>query len=414
MRRVWSANRGFRLLLLTIAASAVAYARTAVSPLQEAMRVALSLNDYQMALLQGPAFALPVVLAAVPMGLLIDRYSRVRLLSIFAVLDVVGSALTALASNFAMLFLARCLVGLTATASSSTAFSLLADWYEPTHRGRATMVVGVGQYGGFSAAFAAGGVLLAMSSSGPNSWRWIMLWLTSPLVLVVLVTLALREPPRTGRVTANPSVRQALTELWCYRAVLAPLLAGGVMVEIGILAVLTWGAPMLARNFALSPERIGAIMAMVILISGVIGSIAGGVLADVWQRGGGPRRTITALGGLAFLNVPTGLFAFASEAALATALLIVFATMGNAILTAGSALLSIVIPNELRGLCIAVTAAVGVFLGLGLAPLAVSTLSSMIGGPEMLGAALSLVCVLTGILGATAYWFGRRYFPSAA
>jgi hypothetical protein len=65
-------------------ATAGAYARTAMSPLQETMRVALGLSDNQMASLQGPALALPLMLVAVPLGVLIDSRSRVRMLLVLA------------------------------------------------------------------------------------------------------------------------------------------------------------------------------------------------------------------------------------------------------------------------------------------------------------------------------------------
>jgi MFS family permease len=407
-------SRGFQLLLVTIATTAVAYARTAVSPLQETMRIALALSDNQMAMLQGPALALPVVLAAIPLGLLIDRYSRVHLLFIFAVLSTAGSVLTALASNFALLFAARCLVGLAATAISTTAFSLLADLYAPAQRGRASMVVVVGQYGGMSAAFALGGALLAISGAGPDAWRWTMLWLIGPLVPVIFSMLAMREPARTGLVIEKPSAREICVELWRYRAVIAPLLIGLVMAEVAVLAVLTWAAPTLSRSFVLSPDRIGAIMAMGLMLSGILGPTVGGILADLCQRTGGPRRTMSILSGLALLNVPAGLFAVMPEGASASVLLVVFMTIGSAMLVTGIALFTIVIPNELRGLCMAALTGAGVLLGLGLAPVAVSLLSGALGGPAKIGNALALVCVAAGLLGTASFALGIRYFSRKA
>ena len=129
-------RHGLQLLLLMLAAAAALYARTALSPLQEAMRTAFALSDNQMAMLQGPALALPLVLLAMPLGLLIDRHSRVRLLVIFSALSLLGSLCTALAPNFALLFAARCLIGLTVTATSTAAFSLVADLCAPARRGR--------------------------------------------------------------------------------------------------------------------------------------------------------------------------------------------------------------------------------------------------------------------------------------
>ena len=87
-------------MLLTVAAASAIYARTALGPLQETMRIALGLTDNQMAMLQGPALALPTIFAAIPLGLAIDRYSRARLLLVLTALNLFGSVFTGLCSDF--------------------------------------------------------------------------------------------------------------------------------------------------------------------------------------------------------------------------------------------------------------------------------------------------------------------------
>ena len=405
------ADRGRQFLLLTVAVTAAFYARTAVGPLQEAIRFSLSLSDNQMALLQGPALALPIVMAAIPLGLLIDRYSRVRLLLIFAVLDLIGGLLTALASDFALLFAARCLVGLTATATGTTAFSLLADLYLPAQRGRASTVVVIGQFGGMSAAFALGGALLTLSDTGPEGWRWALRWLTVPLAPVIFILLAMREPKRADIAVKNPSVREALVELWRYRAVVSPLVAGVVLIEMVLGAALTWAAPAFSRSFALPSDRVGAIMATGLMVSGILGPIAGGTLADVGQRTGGPRRTMGVLCGLSLLAVPAGLFAFASQIAAASVLLVLFMTIVSAVAVMGTVLFTIVIPNEVRGLCMAILFAACLLFGLGMAPVSVSLLSGFMGGPAMIGKALALAGMVASIFAAIFFALGRRSCP---
>jgi MFS family permease len=396
-------------MLLAVAASSAAYAVAVVSPLQETMRVALALSDNQMALLQGPALALPMVIAAVPLGLLIDRYSRVRLLLICVALDVAGSVLTAQAATFAVLFAARCLIGLTATVIITTAFSLLSDLYPPAQRGRAMMVMSIGQAAGPSAAFALGGLLITLASAGSNGWQWTMLWLTCPLVLVFLLMLTMREPGRTAVVIENASVRDSFVELWGYRAVVGPLLAGFVLTKIAVTAAVVWAAPAFSRSFALAPDRIGAIIGTALLISGIVGPLLGGLLADFCQRAGGPQRTMLMLSGLTLLSVFAGLFPIMSGVGWASVLLVALLSIINAILIAGIALFTVVIPNELRGLSMGALAGAEMLFGVGLAPIMVSLLAGAIGGSAAIGNALSLVCVASCLLGAGVFAFGKRY-----
>lgn len=401
-----------QLLLLAVAAWAAVYGRFAIGPLQEAMRTDLALSDNLVALLQGPALALPKLIAAIPLGLLIDRYSRARLLLIFAGVNLAGSLCTALASSFAVLLIARCLTGLAGVAIVITAYSLIADLYASHQRGRATMVVAMGEIGGAPAAFALGGTLLVVSGAGPDSWRSALLWLSALLVPVVILMLALREPARTDVLLEKPSVSEVWSELWRYRAVIAPLLIARVMVWTADGAVLVWVAPTLSRRFALPPNHVGSIIATTLLVSSILGPIAGGVLADLCHRAGGPRRTMSVLSGLVLLSLPAALFAIMPGAVPASILLGVFLTVGFVIGTMAIALSTIVIPGELRGLYLSVSTAVGALFGIGLAPMLVSLLSDVLGSPSMIGEALSLVCFTTSLIGAAAFAFGRRYFPS--
>jgi MFS family permease len=407
-------TRAAQFAILIVAATAAAYARFAIGPLQETMRIALSLSDNQMALLQGPALALPMAVAAIPLGLVIDRYSRVRLLLIFAVLNILGSVITAMTSRFAVLFAARCLTGLAVAAVSTTAFSLLADLYAPTNRGRATMMVVIGQYAGMSAAFALGGVLISSFGTASDAWRWAMLWMTVPLLPVAASALAMREPARIGLVAQHLPVRGSWRALWQLQRTLLPPIVGLVQAEMSVLAVLTWAAPTLSRNFALSPDRVGAIMAIALVASGILGPAAGGLIADGCQRRGGPRRTLAALSALSMVGVLGALFPAAPNLLWAAVALILFMTSVGAVIVAGIALVTIIVPAELRGLCVSVMAGAQVLFGVGIAPVMVSVLATVFVGNTAIGKALGIVALMTSVVGAAAFAFGRRSFPAAA
>jgi energy-converting hydrogenase Eha subunit A len=60
-----------------------------------------------------------------------------------------------------------------------------------------------------------------------------------------------------------------------------------------------------------------------------------------------------------------------------------------------------------------VAAAACVFFGTGLAPLTVSLLSTAMGG-NAIGQALAIVCTVAGILCASLFAFGARFFPRTA
>jgi predicted MFS family arabinose efflux permease len=409
----WNLARGtgksVQMTLLALAAAASTYGRTALGPVQEALKTALQLSDAQVGVLQGSAQALPMLVAAMPLGVLIDRSSRVRLLMVFLLLNLFANVLTAFAPDFAILVSARCLVGVVATATMTTAFSMVADLYEPALRGRRTMVLVVSQMVGNALAFLVGGVLLSMWGSGDEGWRRAMLGLALPLAPAAVALWFLQEPVRTAGTEDTMPLRTVGTALWRYRGVLASIFGGMVMLETAFVIVYVWAAPLLSRSYGLTPDRVGAMMATGMIISGIAGPIAGGALADFCQRTGGPRRTLLYLGVFALMSAPLGLYGVASSVHIATLLLILFMVLVSGGLVAGTALLTIVIPSGLRGLSMALLLGIEGVVALGAAPVTVSLVSESLGGPAMLGQAMSLANVVVGAVGAAAFFLGRHF-----
>jgi MFS family permease len=209
----------------------------------------------------------------------------------------------------------------------------------------------------------------------------------------------------------NPPMRAAFAQLWPYRSLFLPLLMGRCTVWVADGATVIWATPFLSRTFGLKPDRIGQIMAVVMLSTSIASTVAGGFLADLCHRAGGPRTTMKALSVLAVLSIPASLFGFGPSALSASILLGIFILLGFMTNMAGSALSTVVIPNEVRGTFISLTMVVGAFFGVALAPMLVSWLSGELGGPHMIGKALVVVCATFSVLGAATFGFGSRYFP---
>lgn len=387
--------------------SIVNFGRSSIGPLQEAMRVGLALSDDQMALVQGAALALPLSLASIPCGYSADRYSRVRLLLWSVVASLVGALLTALASSFVALFLARCFVGLAIAGMGPAMVSLISDYVPPQQRGRATMIMLIGALAGMATAFSVGGQLLTSYAAESESWRRAAFWLVVPHFVGLAVVLLMREPARMSRAEVNPSVRTTLVGLWRCRWTIAPLLVGFVVVSIGDVAAVVWAAPTFMRTFGLSADRIGALMGTLVFVSGLGGPVAGGMLSDLSLRSGGIPRVLSLLTALAVVSIPASLFPLMPNADLSAVLLLVFMAAGYSISTVTTTLSMIVIPNELRGVCTALFNVAGGVLGIAAAPVAVSLISRALGGPAMIGSALALVSGGTAALGALAFALGR-------
>ena len=409
----WRSNLP-QLLILAAIVGAAAYARALPSPLIETLRHALSLSDTQLAILQGPAQAWPLLVLSVPIGLIIDRKSRVRFLQCLGLLIILGTILTAAAHSFWAIVGARCMVGVGTVAILMTFASLLADLFGPTQRGRAGIIVAFSQNAGQAAAFQCAGFLVVHFASSPNAWRLTMLIASVPLAVSCCIALRLREPTRKS-VVEHPSIlSESLREAWRHRRVIAPLLAGTVMVAIADQSVLVWGAPTLSRVFGLAADRAGSMIASALLLCGIIAPLLGGFLADTCQRIGGPKMTISALALVALLSVPAAAFAIVASSWAAVGLLIVFITLGGIIGVSITPLATVVIPNEIRGLSLALIYSASAIIGLGAAPLLVSIVAEHVGGPTMLGRSLALISAGSSLCGALVFALGRKAAHDAA
>jgi MFS family permease len=71
--------------------------------------------------------------------------------------------------------------------------------------------------------------------------------------------------------------------------------------------------------------------------------------------------------------------------------------------------LAVVVPNEMRGLCMSLFIVVGAILGLGLAPTLVTLVGDALGGEQMLNWGLTLVSLVTSAVSALGFVFALRH-----
>lgn len=399
-----------QLLLVALALGAATYGRALFNPMQEVVRKSLSLSDNQMAIIQGPGLAMPGVLIAIPLGLAADRYSRPRLLIIFAAAAVLANLLTAFATSFEMLLLARFFMGC-ATGIAPITISLIADLFPAHQRGRASMSVGFGQLLGISGAFALGGEMASRATAG-DEWRISIAWLTVPLVAALIGAFRLREPAREQQGVKWPSIEGLLSELWHVRAKIIALTAAIVLIEIALTIALTWTVPALSRRYLMPFDAIGAATATALLVGGIVGPIAGGLLADWCHRTGGPKRTALFLAVLTILSAPTGLFPVMPTFTAAIIGFLLFESFGLALITIVMTLFTIVFPASVRGLCVGIMLTAASLVSLSLAPGMVSLLAEARGGAGQLGASMAIIAIAASVLAGICVFAGIRHLPA--
>lgn len=396
------------LLSLTIL-SGVAM-QNSISPVQEAMKLELGLSDFQSSLVQGLAVSIPVALLAIPLGRLTDRSNRVRLLICMALAWTAGMALTAMAGSFLSLFAARMLANIGAILAIPIAISIASDLSEPSQRGRALLPLSIGKVLGQALPVLFGGWLFSRLSAdaslfgGLTAWRGVQLAFALIGAALLLPMLLLREPVRREQTSiGGVSFRNAMAAIWARRGLLTPLFIGQVTVVMADVAALVWAPTVLQRDYGQTLPDFALWMFGTILVSGLLGSLVGGLAADLGHKSRLRRGILLGAVAAALLSVPGALFPLMPTTngfgLLLGLLLLCGAVTGLVTATA----IAVLVPNEIRGVCLGAFMVVGAVIGFGVAPTLTTLISDLLGGEGQLRYALAITTATTSVVAAVGF-----------
>lgn len=359
--------------------------RSILSLLVNPIRADLGLNDTQVSLLHGFAFAIFYTLLGFPVGRLADRSHRVRLVTIGIGLWSLFTMACGLARNFWQLFAMRVGVGVGEATLNPCAYSIITDSVDRRHLSRALSVYVMGTYMGFGAAFIVGGLVVAYVQQHPTlvlpligelrSWQATFFYVGAPGFLVMaLIALTLKEPQRTGLSRGEPSgkpvpIADFIRFLGRNRRTVTEHVLGFSLVGILVNGVVLWTPSFLHRSFGWAMSEAGIVYGLILLLLGPLGIFLGGVLADrIDRRGerGGP--IITAALFTAGAIIPAIFSTLASSPVVALVLIAWLVFCSSAPWGVAVSALQQITPNEFRGQIAAVYLFVVNIIGIGLGP----------------------------------------------
>lgn len=262
--------------------------RQIVNILAEPISRDLGLNDTQIGLMTGVAFAAFYTLLGIPIARFADSPKTNRVGLIAGAL-VVWSAMTAvcgMAQNFVQLLLARIGVGIGEAGCTPAAHSLIADMTEPAKRSSAMAFYALGIPIGTLLGMLIGGQLADI-----YGWRIAFIAVGLPGILLAIVVVRLISDPRRSvdgiaeASQASPQLNsaQAFTEIIKSRAFLL-LLAAGSAASFLSYGKTTWTTIFFQRTHGLSPGETGFWFGIWGGVAGIIGTWLGGWLADHYGK----------------------------------------------------------------------------------------------------------------------------------
>src|SRR5262249_9467726 len=136
--------RAYVLLALTVVYTFNFVDRSLIGVTQEPLKHDLGIDDFQLGLLGGPAFAILYTLMGVPIARFAERKSRVAIVSIGAAVWSVMTAACGFAGNYVQLFAARIGVGIGEAACTPPSHSVIGDYFPSGKRATALVIYALG------------------------------------------------------------------------------------------------------------------------------------------------------------------------------------------------------------------------------------------------------------------------------
>ena len=403
--------------------------RIIIALLVEPIKTDLQLSDSDMGLMMGPAFALFYAIMGLPIGRMVDKYSRRGIVGAGIFLWSIMTALCGLAQNFMQLFLARVGVGVGEATLSPAAYSMIADYFPKEKLGRALGVYqsgaffGVGFaliFGGLAIQFARGAESIALPMLGNvKPWQMAFIAVGLPGILVAALMLLVKEPVRQGIATVAEneiSLGQAcMFAIRRWRVFIAHY-TGFALLALPMTTLATWVPTYLIRVVGLSPPETGFKLGLIVLVCSPIGVISGGWFADTLFKKGYTDAPLRVAVMAAVFMIPVSMVATTSgDPVMALLLACPFAFGASISMGLAPTALQLVTPNRLRG---QIGAAWMLFLNLitaALGPWAVGLINDgLFNDPLAVGQSIALVNTVAVVVGGLILWVTWKPFREAA
>ncbi len=246
--------------------------RQVLNPLVPLLRQHFGVSDAQLGSLQMVLLVI-LAIASIPFGYLADRFSEPKIIAGGVLFWSFAAIASGFAPTFFLLFLVRGLVGIGEAAYAPAAQSLISDSFSKDNRAMAQAVFASGMILGGVSGLALGGIMGAR-----HGWQHAFIIMGVIGILPGLSAFKLKEPPRRPRSEAISPFELLLVPAF------VAMIAAGICITFTTVSFVTWGIDyaMNYKNFSLKEAALS--LAIVALLSSVLGVLSGGFVADRLQK----------------------------------------------------------------------------------------------------------------------------------
>lgn len=258
--------------------------RYVVAPLTSDLKSAMGLSDTQLGWLL-PVFILVYMVAAPLFGAWGDRGSRTRPIALGIGIWSIATLLSGLTHSYPHLLATRALVGIGEAAVVAIAPALLADLFPPQGRARVYAILNMAIPVGAALGYVVGGQVGAHFG-----WRAAFFVAGAPGIALALAALWLPDPPRGiqeggPRAAAAPAAGPLGIYLdLCKRGRFMLVVLGYAAYTFALGGLAYWMPTFLERVRGVPKATAATHFGLIVLGTGIVGTMAGGWLADYLQK----------------------------------------------------------------------------------------------------------------------------------
>ena len=396
------------LIFLTLAYISSFIDRYVLGLLIDPIKADTGASDFQMGLLSS-AFTWVYALFALPLGFLVDRKSRTKLVAIGVFLWSAATIWTGAAKSFTQLFMARMSVGVGEAVLSPAAFSMIGDSFPRERRGLPIAVYSMALVIGAAIAnLLSGGILKWAETVGEvtlpllgqiATWQLVFIVVGLPGFLLTIYFLFTKEPPR---IESSPRDGAKFYDAIVWAATRFPTFICFVSIFMCMVAVAYgqfFNAPMFTRTWGWKASNYALINGLSILAISPLTYIIAGKLSDKRVAAGdGAAPLKLAIFGL-LIMIPSASIAPLMPAAWMAFGMLCITTVGIGLVSATgvNALLAIV-PGDVRGFVVALYYFFISFIGGALSPPFIGWLNDAYFDGEGLRYAMAIFPIVFGLI----------------
>jgi MFS family permease len=418
--------RSFAMLLLLMVANVLSFVdRQILGLLVDPVRSTMHISDLQIGLLIGPAFAIFYSLVALPIGVLVDRRSRIFIVALGVALWSLMTIWSGCVSSFLYLLIARMGVAIGEAVLFPAANSLIADAFPPAKRSRALGLYTGSVFLGSGLAFLFGGATVALVErnviagvvpailADRASWQIVFIVVGLPGLLVAAMIARIHEPKRQGVDTndrrSSLTLRASFERLGQVRLPLAAVCFGNAFLVLAIYSLLAWVPTQLTRGMGVSRPQAGMWLGSIVIGAGFVGVTVLPWLADRARKRSLPGATFAICAAAMALGTALLLSsAAASDQRSYLAITSIIFVVASGTLALAPVALQEIVPSDARGQALALVQFFATIIGAGLGPPLVAWLAGAGSKPHDLRFAIAAVGATGMLLSAICYWAGWR------